>query len=124
MKKKSISENQIILWKVYLVIFVFILIVGYISVFSQLKAIDWFDLLVSIPSLMSLYALSFNKIIGKKSFWQGYFYAFLIWSLIYNFYIQPWDSTLLGNLESIFGTVIIIPIYIALYIYGFKVLKK
>ena len=126
MKKKNKSKRGIfdkftLFWKIYLFLFVFIYLTGHISLFEQLRMIGFIDLVISLPSLVALYGLGFKKRLFVNFYWKSYFYFFVAWYFVLNFWILPTTLSLFEELVAAVGIGIV---YIALYLYAFKFIRK
>lgn len=110
-----------IFWKAYLFLFAFIYGLGFIMVLSKLNMLYIIDLIVSLPSMAALYGLGFKKKLFANFYWKPYFYFFVAWHFILNYWLL---SNSLISLESLVPTLVIVIVYIGLYIYAFKFLKR
>ena len=113
-----------LLWKIYFFLLILILGVRYLLSLSELNYSHYIDLLISILSLVGLVGLAFKKKIFSAKFWKVYFFVYLIWDFLFNIVIDPYVRQTKFNPTSLIGLVILIPLYIALYIYGFKFMGK
>ena|SRR3989344_3788057 len=118
------ADNKDLLWKIYFFFFIIILIISYKSAFQSLGLVNLVDLIVSIPSLVSLYGLAFRKKILKAAYWKAYFYFFAAWYIAINMLIPNLMKAQGYVSADLAGTIITIPLYIALYSYGFKYLER
>ncbi len=121
--KKEKTLNKLF-WKIYLIILVLIVIYGYYISWHYLGLINSIDFIVSIPSLIGLYGLAFGKKILKSFYWKVYFWLFIAWYVIINFTVPILQEKTNYVYADFLGTLITIPLYVALYIYSFKYLKK
>lgn len=119
--KKEIFDKFTLFWKIYLFLFVFIYLAGYVSLFEQLGMIEFIDLIISLPSLVALYGLGFKKKLFVNFYWKAYFYFFVAWYFVLNYWLLP---ATLSLFEELAATAVIGIVYIALYIYAFKFLRK
>jgi len=108
-------------WKFYFFLFVLINVLGYGVLFYELEIIHLIDLIVSLPSLVALFALGFKKKLFVNFYWKSYFYFFVVWYFIFNYLLVP---TSLNLFEQLLTILVIGIAYFALYIYVFKILKK
>ena len=122
MKKEKILNK--LFWKIYLIIFVLIAIYSYYITWHYLGLVNLIDFIVSIPSLIGLYGLAFGKKILKSIYWKIYFWFFVAWYIIINFAVPVLQEKTNYVYADFLGTLVTIPIYVALYIYSFKYLKK
>ena len=105
-------------------IFVLIVVYSYYVTRHYLGLINLIDFIVSIPSLIGLYGLAFGKKILKSINWKIYFWFFILWYVIINFAVPALQEKPNYVYADFLGTLVTIPLYVALYIYGFKYLKK
>ena len=119
--KKSGFDRFSIFWKIYLFIFAFIYVSGFMAVLNKLNILYVVDLIASLPSLVALYGLGFKKRLFAGFYWKHYFYFFVAWHFILNYWMLSNNFFSIEGLES---TLIIGIVYIALYIYAFKFLKR
>ena len=120
LKKKAFDKFSIF-WKAYLFLFAFIYVSGFMAVLSKLNIFYVVDLIVSLPSLVALYGLGFKKKLFANFYWKPYFYFFVAWHFILNYWLLSNNFFSIEGLES---TLIIGIVYIALYIYAFRFLKR
>ena len=124
MKRKNRAKkilDKSIFWKVYSFVFVFYYVVGFIASFNKLNILNVVDLIVSSPSIVALYGLGFKKKMFVNFYWKPYFYFFVAWHFIFNYWLLSNDFISLGSLVP---TLAIGIVYIALYIYSFKFLTR
>ena len=122
MNKKKISSG--LFWKIYLIFFILIAIYSYSKAFHYLGLMNLIDFTVSLPSLAALYGLAFKKELFKGFYWKSYFYFFVAWYIVINFFI-PWANKQVNYIYAdMLGTIVTVPIYIALYTYAFKFLNS
>ena len=119
--KKSGFDKFSIFWKAFLLLFAFIYVSGFMAVLSKLNIFYVVDLIVSLPSLVALYGLGFKKRLFAGFYWKPYFYFFVAWHFILNYLLLSNNFFSIEGLES---TLIIGIVYITLYIYAFKFLKR
>mgnify|MGYP001562576027 CR=1 FL=1 len=112
-------KDKYLFWKIYFFLFIFIGLIGYITEINKLTTPYLIDLLISLPSLVALYGYAYKKKFLNKIFWKVYFVGFLIWHIIVN-----WTSLIIeskkGSIESQLAEIIFIPLFVAMYLYGFK----
>jgi len=119
--KKKAFDKFSIFWKAYLFLFGFIYVLGFIAVLSKLNMLYVIDLIVSLPSLAALYGLGFKKKLFANFYWKPYFYFFVAWHFILNYWLL---SNNLISLDGLATTLAIAVVYIGLYIYAFKFLTR
>ena len=111
-------------WKVYFVLLIAFILYGYQLMISQLNAWYYLDLLISILSLVGLFGLAWKQRFFTAHFWKIYFAVFFIWDIVFNFLIDPYINKITLDPSIAIGFAIFLPLYISLYIYGFRFLKK
>jgi len=104
-------------WKIY---FIFILANGvYNIVIGKYIGDLTSDLILNTFALVGLFGYSFKKYLFVEKFWRAFFYiylVYLIWAYFYQF-SENWA-------RGIVGFVLMLPTYLALYLYTFKFLKN
>ena len=120
-EKKALNK---LFWKIYIIILALIVIYSYYISWHYLGLINLIDFIVSIPSLIGLYGLAFGKKILKSIYWKIYFWFFIAWYIAINFAVPILQEKTNYVYADFLGTLITIPLYVALYIYSFKYLKK
>lgn len=115
-----------IIWKVYFWIFAFIVVSGYSATLAKKTAFYlYFDILLSIVGLVSLWCYAYEKRILRPNFWRLFFCLFLPWNVI-NMIYGPFyvDSELVGQSDQFYAKLIpaaiSLPAYIALFLYAFR----
>jgi hypothetical protein len=114
-------------WKIY---FWFMFVVGYLLGYPLLfkeEGFSWIyivDLMITTISIPGLYCFVFEKRWLKAIFWKSYFVLIIIWDVLLNFFIEPNMKADYSLIDTSFGLVIAIPLYVGIYCYAFKVLSK
>ena len=103
------------LWKPYFYFMVALFIFGLASFIAEPRLKRLADVAINIISLTALYGFVFNKEIFIKKFWK---ISFIVCVLVE---ISTLNETI-GMPASffIFTSIIIIPIYVAMFLYAFK----
>lgn len=119
--KKDAFDQFSIFWKVYLFLFALYYAAGLIALSGNINALSAVDLIVSLPSLVALYGLGFKKRFFAKFYWKLYFWFFVAWHFILNYWAL---SNSFFTAENLVPTLAILIVYIGLYIYAFRFLKR
>ena len=125
--KGKVNKKNILnmwFWKAYLIFFILIVGYSYSKEFNYLGLINLIDFIVSLPSLAALYGLAFKKEPFKKFYWKFYFYFFIVWYIVINLTIPLINKRVNYVYADMLGTIVTVPLYIALYLYAFKFLKS
>jgi len=86
--------------------------------YSLNSNILYIDIPITTIALLGLFLLAAERSLLGPIFWRGYFFLYLAWDIILRVTHRPFV------LESVIhGVILLIPLYLALYIYGFKTLK-
>ncbi|MEK7078775.1 MAG: hypothetical protein AAB929_01780 [Patescibacteria group bacterium] len=117
-------------WKVYFWFLTAFMLSGYLwQGFFRIWEIV--DLIISVISLIGLYAFSWRKKIITLAFWKTFFFICIIWNICYQYLIPlpsvPAEVDLGGISKNILAMVLwtpFIPLMIALYFYGFRELRS
>ena len=110
-------------WKIYFCILTGLLLVLYAITFSGsvMGVVHYLDVPISLVALVGVYGYAFKRPIGHHNFWKIWFCLIVLWDAFYNLVLpepavfQPADLVAI-----LIGYGIIIPGYIALYLYGFR----
>jgi len=110
-------------WKIYFWFFILLLILGYST--GGIGGI-WgiIDSVISLGALGGLYLYAYRKTLFSSMAWKTYLFMFVIWDLTYNIIIQPRASGTAFDPINLIGLLFVVPVYIALYLYGFRFLKE
>ena len=119
--KKSAFDKFSIFWKAYLFLFALYYAAGLIALSGSINALSAVDLIVSLPSLAALYGLGFKKRLFSKFYWKLYFWFFVAWHFILNYWAL---SNNFFAAENLVPNLAILIVYIGLYIYAFRFLKR
>ena len=116
-------------WRIYSVALALILLPTYSIIMKASPGIfDYLDMIVSVGALMGFVGFAYEFRIISMKLWKIYFFLVIAWDLFYNIIISmvlnlavhlPYEgkTSWLGALVSF---AIIIPEYIALFLYGYK----
>lgn len=110
-------------WKIYFCCLTALLVVLYVITFSTpVKGIPtYLDVPISVVALVGLYGYAFKKRIGNDNFWKMWFFVIVLWDAFYNLVLPEWAVFQPVDLVAILiGYGIIVPGYLALYLYGFR----
>lgn len=136
-KRKVFSKiNKPRLWKIY---FWFLLIISIGAFIFQGIARNWdiADLLISAIAILGLYAFCWNKKILNQMFWKTFFLANIVWMIALTYIIPPSQQLieklpekemmvfqqnifLFSTIGLIISLILLLPLFVALYSYGFK----
>jgi hypothetical protein len=129
-------------WKIYFWIFTLLLGVDYFfeiafslgillpdegeTLFNESWTwLDWLDTLKIGISLIGIFGLAYQKIVGAQIFWKRWFFFILIFDISYSVY--KYNTSIFGpevmwqlSATSSLAIAFCIPFYIALYVYGYK----
>lgn len=132
--ESDLSANQAALpktlwWKVLFFIWVLLLVLLFAGIALTdeipLGIMESIDLLISLVILFALFGLAFNKAIGKRVFWQYFFYVNFITTVIYSIVFPVFGIEIYGvvtefNLEYLIGMVFAVLTVWASYVYGYR----
>lgn len=116
-------------WRIYSVALALILLPTYSIIMKVSPGIfDYLDMIISVGALMGFIGYAYEFRIISMTLWKVYFFLAIAWDLFYNILISmvlnlavhlPFEekTTWVGVLVSF---AIIIPEYIALFLYGYK----
>ena len=110
-------------WKIYFFILTGLLLVLYAITFSgPLEGVlHYLDVPISTVALVGVYGYAFKKPIGHHNLWKIWFFVIVLWDGFYN--LIPPESAVFKPVDLVailIGYGIIIPGYVALYLYGFR----
>ena len=78
------------------------------------------DLVISLPSLAALYLHIWDTKLLVPVFWKIYAFVLIAWDLLHNLLIDPaLTGEKLGS-DALFGAMIFLPLYFAVFRYGFR----
>ncbi len=119
-------------WKIYFWVLTGILILTYSDIFFNDPIVyDFIDLPITITAMVGLFGYAYKKCIAHAGLWRKWFFIIIVWDLLYNLYFrvdllkeatvheQPLPLAFWIILFLV-ASVIILPEYIALYLYGFR----
>lgn len=122
-----------VFWKIYFCFLMVFVVPGYLwQGFS--RSWEIVDFAIFVVAMMGLFAYSWQKKMLNQQFWKAYLILYLVWNVYYNYFVPlPQKVTemliemdLGGFPQATVATtslVFIIPLFIALYLYGFKRMK-
>lgn len=117
------------LWKIYFSIIVVLTISSYLYNYTIgfNRFWDFFDIVVSVFSLVGLFGYSWERGIISQTFWQKFFWVSIGWDIIYKYFIpippqaiEYFPPNLSQTILSTIEFIPIIPLFIALFIYGYR----
>lgn len=111
------------LWKTYSWFILIVLGVDSVKsgVHQTLTGLKLLDFIFSLWAIFGLFLYSYKKAYGNKTSWKVFFVFYVIWTLAYDFIIEPLSGGKVQFFNNFFGLVVFcIPLYIALYQYAFK----
>lgn len=126
-------------WKIYfwsllvLNIFLFAFVLGWFPWRSYVvrSTVIWMDIPVSAVSFVGIFGLAYRRRFGTRFFWRLWLPLLLVWDTGYRFgvfdltpatlgeIVNP-ERVLLGALRTVSSLPLLLPAYIALYLYGFR----
>lgn len=115
-------------WKLYFWILAILLIIGLFAgeLTASYNTFDWIGLILSVPSLVGLFAFVYKKPISSTQVWKIVFWLTIVFDAYYLFYsstpvkdivpvfLRP-GATASNAIESLIGVVLELPILYALY---------
>ncbi len=105
-------------WRMYFFLLIFLFFkISYPFKLNGMK--DFLDIALMLISIMGLFGLSFNKKIFFKKFWQLYFITLVTWDIFYHFSASYFQTYGFNYGEIVFMLILLIPLYLGLFIYGF-----
>jgi len=108
-------------WKIY---FILIFMLSFLSILdqniSEIKIYEFIDILISLVGIIGLFGFVFSHPILFQTFWKLVFIIFLFWDIIISmlYFDEIFNES--GFLLKIFFFILIVPEYVALYLYGYK----
>ena len=78
----------------------------------------YLDILITTIALLGLFLFAAEKKFIGPIFWKLYFFVYISWDIIIRVTLKPFILV-----SVIHGFILLIPLYLALYLYGFKTLK-
>ena len=109
-----------IIWNIYAWPLTLLLVISFFMAVDKPVLLFVIDTLLSILALTTLHLHIWEKKLLSTWFWKIFAFVFLAWDFILNILLEPlrsgepFDSTLL------IVPVILLPLYIALFRYGFR----
>ncbi len=74
---------------------------------------------ISIIGLIGVVAFAFKKVIFKPRFWKVWFIVFTLWGILFSIF-SSYDFFECGIGVVITGSLICLPGYLALFLYGYR----
>jgi hypothetical protein len=111
-------------WKIYFIILSFLLLIAYFDIISKGSTFfDYLDIIISLIALLGLFGYSFRKQIFEMRLWQTWLFVIVNWDILYNLVLThtlgvAQNNIKLGFIEYIISVFMVLPEYIALYLYG------
>jgi len=117
------SHIPALLWKIYS--WFILIILGIDSIKSGINqtliGLKLLDFVFSIWAILGLFLYAYKKAYGNGNSWKVFFVFYVIWTLTYDFIIEPLSVGKVQFFNNLFGLVLFgVPLYIALYQYAFK----
>jgi len=110
----EIMKNKKIGWKIYFFILSFLLLIAYFDIFrSGATLFDFVDVIISLIALLGLFGYSFQRKIYNVRLWRT-------WLLLTHTVGVAQIQIKLSLVEYMLTMLIILPEYIALFLYGYK----
>jgi len=122
----EIMKNKKIGWKIYFFILSFLLLIAYFDIFrSGATLFDFVDVIISLIALLGLFGYSFQRKIYNVRLWRTWLFVIVIWDVVYNLLLTHTVGVAqiqikLSLVEYMLTMLIILPEYIALFLYGYK----
>lgn len=116
-----------ILWKIYLVLMVLVTFASINTISTRIW--DIIGLIVALPEYIAMYGFCFRTAIFKKEVWKAYFIVYVLWNFMHIFLIGmgsklPDGTIQIVNINNyyaiIFTIVVLIPLLLILYKYGYR----
>jgi hypothetical protein len=105
------------LWNVYAWPVSVLMLFGFLSELSMLRALSAVDVALSIPALIALHLHVWDVKFLSSAFWKPYAVVYLTWDVYYNLVINPMR---LGKPVLLVVPVVALPLYVALFRYAFR----
>ena len=110
-------------WKAYFYFMIILFILLSWRTVANLTVFTWIDMALSLVTLVALYGFSFNKKILIRLFWQISFFVCVIseiCGLTISIIENIKSSIIITIIAFTLVLAIILPIYIAMFLYGFR----
>ena len=126
--KESQIESQVkkknnVFWKIYFWFFCVLLIVGYVYT-KSFGIIYSIDLIISFPSTVGFFLYVYRKRWLDIRFWKAYVPLYYLWDICFNLVILPRIEGKFPTLETVLGFALIVPMWVALYLYAYRFLNE
>lgn len=116
-------------WKIYFFLILVLTILTYLwQGFDRIWEV--LDLILFVVAMVGLFGFAWKKKFLSSLFWKIYFVIQLIWNIYYYYFLpmsEKTSSVLIGVpqfLSATFSLIFFIPLFIALYLYGFSEKQK
>jgi hypothetical protein len=110
-------------WKVYFWLLTLSLaaLYGFTFYSTTVPVFCYFDVPISVVGLVGLFGFAHHKRIAHAMYWRMWFFGLLLWDTLFNLVLSGWvrmePVDMLGSI-IIYG--LLVPEYVALYLYGFR----
>ena len=114
------------LWKIYAWFLAFLLAVGYgVLIWEGIEVRDIVDMLISLVALIGVFGYAYKRKIISEDLWRVWFFVIIGWDIFYNLVLEDFTefsefTTIEISIVIIIMLILIIPEYIALFLYGFR----
>lgn len=114
------------LWKIYFWIIIVLMSLSYFDTFMLGMSIaDIFDIPITLISTIAFFGYVYKKPFLNSLFWKRWFYIMITWDVFYGVLILDYSEFSNISISEAFamvmiGLVLILPLYIAIYLYGYK----
>jgi hypothetical protein len=78
------------------------------------------DFLLSFLSIVAIFLHIWDAKLFVQTFWKIYAFVFLVWDLLYNLFLHPAVAGENLGSSDLFGAVIVLPLYVAIFRYAFR----
>ncbi len=110
-------------WKVYFGVICVLIVLG---LATEGLGGSWgaADLIVTSGGVAGLFLYAFKKRLFSALVWKIYLPVLIIWDVVYNLVIKPANTGQPADMNALAGWAFAIPIYVAVYLYGFKFMTE
>ena len=109
-----------VLWCLYAVPITVLLVAAEASAIHDTGALGAIDLLVSLPSLVTLYLYIFDRRVLTALAWRSYAIGFIAWEVLYNLWLVPSITGAPFRAVYFIAAALLLPLYVALFRYAFQ----
>jgi hypothetical protein len=106
-----------ILWNIYAWPISVLILLGFLSELSMLRALSALDVALSLPALIALHLHVWDVKFLSSAFWKPYAVVYVTWDVYFNLVINPMR---LGKPVLLVLPVVALPLYVALFRYAFR----